>query len=50
MTFAEYLVMEKRSQESKMRSHPAFRYAQSLVDDTRQENRRIVKGPAAGGR
>lgn len=49
VTFAEYLVMEKKSQDQLMRSHPSLRYSQSLVEDTKMENRRVLKGVAARG-
>lgn len=49
MTFAEYLAIEKRSQDQLMRNHPALRYSQSLVEDTKMENRRVLKGAATRG-
>lgn len=48
VTFAEYLNMEKRIQERQMRSHPAFRYSQGLVDDTKTETRRLLASARPG--
>jgi len=49
VSFAEYLAVEKRSQDQLMRNHPALRYSQSLIEDTKMENRRVLKGVAARG-
>uniref|UniRef100_A0A7S3W2B6 EF-hand domain-containing protein n=1 Tax=Emiliania huxleyi TaxID=2903 RepID=A0A7S3W2B6_EMIHU len=44
ISFSEYVAMEKASLEELMKSHPTFRYSRGIVEDTRAEIRRAMKG------
>ncbi|EOD20533.1 hypothetical protein EMIHUDRAFT_101867 [Emiliania huxleyi CCMP1516] len=44
ISFSEYVAMEKASLEELMKCHPTFRYSRGIVEDTRAEIRRAMKG------
>ena len=42
ISFSEFLQMDRKHEHEMLRKHAGFRFAQALVDTTKQENDRIL--------